>query len=495
MHRRPWPLALAALALCGCDSDELRIELIPKSDGAPVVASMPAQDPHGAAPGGAEVHWSLPEGWSESPPQPGGMRFATLHAPAGDGPLDVAVFRFPGEAGGLLANVNRWRDQLGLPAVSEAELPTILTQVEPGVLAIDWAPAAAGGQGLLGAIVSLPQETWFLKAPGTADQLDAVRAGFQTLVGSLHLASGDHSHGAPTPPTAPAEPQLPRWTVPARWTVEAAQPPRLASFRVDAADVAVTRFPGQVGTALANLNRWRQQVGLEPLAEAPPPIAREVGGAPGTWLDLRGPQERMLVVAVPHAGQTWFFKVRGPVADVDAAEPEFAEYLDSVEWSVQAPAPVAAPTPPTPMQTTPIAPPPPTSSGLVWDALPEGWAQAAEPGRMRLATIRAGEAELAVTRFPGDVGGLLQNVNRWRRQIGLAPVLRIEDQPLSELVVDGLAATRVDLDGPEQSLRVVLIPRDGQTWFVKLVGPPAAVAAETERFAHFAQTLRFEEVR
>src|SRR5207302_7349661 len=43
-----------------------------------------------------------------------GVRFATLK-PAVDGQIDISVVVLPGPAGGELAIVNRWRDQVGLP--------------------------------------------------------------------------------------------------------------------------------------------------------------------------------------------------------------------------------------------------------------------------------------------------------------------------------------------------------------------------------------------
>ncbi|MCA8921085.1 MAG: hypothetical protein KDD82_04705 [Planctomycetes bacterium] len=494
----------ATLALCGCDSDELRISLVPKQGASAPSMGSPGMgsNPHAAeGASGPTLHWTLPEGWSESAPEAGSMRYATLHAPTPQGALDVGVFRFPGTAGGLLPNVNRWREQLGLEPVDEASLPSVVREApgKPGVLMIDWT-SSDQGQGLLAAIVTLPSETWFLKAPGAAPMLAASREGFATLIESLHLAAGDHAHGAPPmeePPPPPAEAPLPAWTVPATWRSESPRPPRLASFAVgNEANVAVTRFPGDVGGALANLNRWRQQVGLPALEQAPTPEQRVVDGEAGQWIDLRGPSERMLICAVPHGGQTWFLKLRGPVAEVDGAEAEFAEFLDSLRWAAAPPAPQASSTPPqapllAPQPQGPIAPPAGEPELALRWTLPETWTQAAEPGRMRLATVRAGTAELSVTRFPGDVGGLLQNVNRWRLQIGLEPVLRAEDQAMTPLDVGGLPATRVDLDGPERALRVVLIPRAGQTWFVKLVGSPAEVSAEEARFTEFVSTLRF----
>ncbi len=59
-----------------------------------------------------------------------------------------------------------------------------------------------------------------------------------------------------------------------------------------------------------------------------------------------------------------------------------------------------------------------------------------------------GGAEVAITAFPGDVGGVLANVNRWRGQAGLAPV---DDaglgQATSALDANGLHFTLVDAEG------------------------------------------------
>src|SRR5690349_3907522 len=76
------------------------------------------------------------------------------------------------------------------------------------------------------------------------------------------------------------------------------------------------------------------------------------------------------------------------------------------------------------VRTTPAqASPAPAQAKVVWDT-PEGWRAVIADQPMRVATFRAGPGdgvEVSVTAFPGDVGGLLANVNRWRGQVGLAP--------------------------------------------------------------------------
>src|SRR5204862_4125596 len=58
--------------------------------------------------------------------------------------------------------------------------------------------------------------------------------------------------------------------------------------------------------------------------------------------------------------------------------------------------------------------------------VPSGW-QEVPPPQMLLAKFvmpdkEQARAEVTVSVFDGDAGGVLQNVNRWRRQIKLDPV-------------------------------------------------------------------------
>lgn len=64
------------------------------------------------------ITWTLPEGWTEG--EASGMRYATLLIEqGGEKPLDVSVMP---AGGSILANVNRWRGQVGLDAVTQQQL-------------------------------------------------------------------------------------------------------------------------------------------------------------------------------------------------------------------------------------------------------------------------------------------------------------------------------------------------------------------------------------
>jgi hypothetical protein len=140
------------------------------------------------APKGA-LKWSLPKGWSETPGG-GAMRFATFKAPYA-GKLEATVVVLPGPAGGELANVNRWRGQIGLPAIDEGTLAKARTVLKSKAGALNVYDFSSEGQAksrMVAGYISTPDgNTWFLKLTGDADPVAKARPDFMTILGSLHL--------------------------------------------------------------------------------------------------------------------------------------------------------------------------------------------------------------------------------------------------------------------------------------------------------------------
>ena len=132
------------------------------------------------------------------------------------------------------------------------------------------------------------------------------------------------------------------WTAPATWTAMPDRPMRKATFSVKGADgttadLSITAFPGDTGGLLANLNRWRGQVSLPPLAEnqLTPNIEHlDANGLHAEIADFAGTANgtpiRLLGAVVPHGGETWFFKLMGPDALVAREKPAFVEFLRTV---------------------------------------------------------------------------------------------------------------------------------------------------------------------
>jgi hypothetical protein len=127
------------------------------------------------------------------------------------------------------------------------------------------------------------------------------------------------------------------YTVPQNWTELPASGIRKANFRIEdqngTAELTVTVFPGDVGGRLANVNRWREQIGLDPAAPEDLSTLSEpyaISRHRGEIVKLEGGMNSILGGLLPFHGNTWFFKLQGSSTTVLNAEPQFKEFLDSV---------------------------------------------------------------------------------------------------------------------------------------------------------------------
>src|SRR5262245_48698828 len=108
--------AAGFLLLAGCQREGVSVYKVEKETEA-----------NGSPPGPLSVNergsqagrlkWTAPKGWKELAGS--GMRVASFSVP---GKAEMSVVTLPGDAGGELANVNRWRNQIGLPPLDQKAL-------------------------------------------------------------------------------------------------------------------------------------------------------------------------------------------------------------------------------------------------------------------------------------------------------------------------------------------------------------------------------------
>jgi hypothetical protein len=191
-------VTLAALLASACSREEVTHYRVPKPP-APRTAAMPAgmgTGPDGRTPDGSDVpppprsgglRWTLPTGWTES--AGGQMRYATLKPPVA-GRVDASVVVLPGPAGGELANVNRWRNQIGLPPIDDATLARArkVVKTKAGPLHVyDFTSDGDPRNRVVAGLTSAKGDTWFVKLNGDAAAVAAARADFLELLGSLRF--------------------------------------------------------------------------------------------------------------------------------------------------------------------------------------------------------------------------------------------------------------------------------------------------------------------
>lgn len=268
----------------------------------------------------ARLQWTTPAGWQEQAPS--SMRVASFKAGTEDGKqADISVIPLSGEAGGDLSNVNRWRGQVRLSPVTEAELPQLAQAVEVAGQPAQLFNLAGSNTTILAVALLREGTTWFFKMTGTPALVAEQKSAFVEFLKSVRFAV------AATPDAG-----RPRWTVPAGWAEQPAGQFLVAKFAIGSAAVNVSQSAGDGGGLAANVNRWRQQLGLPAVAGEPTVKPLETAGGPAGLVELDGATAQVVGIVVRRPGQTWFYKLSGPAAVVAEQRAAFLKFVVEAQY-------------------------------------------------------------------------------------------------------------------------------------------------------------------
>ncbi len=189
-------IAVIGFSITGCEKSEIEETQVPKGieDQMPAGAQPDATVPGGAAPDvqAPELPFTIPDSWTFDP-EPRRMRLATFIATDESGPIEVAITRFGGTVGGTLANINRWRGQMGLPQVDEAGLESVITRFSaPGFEGYE--SRIDGDNGVMlaaGVYDESIDQTWFVRATAPdSDAADRIESDLFGMARSI-MTAGD----------------------------------------------------------------------------------------------------------------------------------------------------------------------------------------------------------------------------------------------------------------------------------------------------------------
>ena len=258
-----------------------------------------------------EPRWQTPEGWRESAGPP--PRLATLTIGDAKPPLEVTVSSLPLSAGDVsayvLLNVNRWRAQMSLRPISQQRLAKETTK----------SPLAVGSALVFDMLGKL-------QAAGMP--------GAPPMIGHPPIASKAAGDAAPADEAAGI-----KFDTPDGW--QAAPRDAFSQVALEAGEgteqirVTFSALSAAASDLTSNVNRWRSQVGLASADTAT--LASEarqttIGGEPGAYVELLGPEEAILGAIVVHGEKAWFLKLRGSKSAALAQQDNFQQLLKSIRF-------------------------------------------------------------------------------------------------------------------------------------------------------------------
>jgi len=343
---------------------------------------------------------------------------------------------------------------------------------------------------MLTAILPIENQAYFFKVVGPVATVDAHEKELNAFFEKIAVGPD----------------KKPKWQLPEGWKEAPGSDMRFATITVPAdgkpLEISITALPwsGTPDDMLRNVNRWRNQLQLRPIAaQQIDEYIHELkaGDHTLTVVDLKG-HFASSGMSPPFAGGAT--PPSGPVAKNSSpglpsgSLPPGHPPIDSASSSNPA-EPAEAPSTANTGTTTKFTAP------TDWKPLPAGG--------LRKAAFAIGDEQrgalVTLISFPASEGPMiadpLQNVNRWRREVGLAEVKQDElSKATASIKIDGNVATLVRAipDATQSSEShsnratiAAMVESGGQLWFVKLTGDRSVVTAQESEFNKFLESMHF----
>lgn len=339
--KHSFSLLWCCLLLAGCKEPVRTYRVAEEPEAAPSVQS---EVPPEAEKRDASVSWDASSDWTE---EKAGQFLTAAYAIPDLGRLTVS--QLGGDGGGLAANVNRWRGQVNLAPLPEDKIigqPMPVPGSKQPMLLFNLTSdtAAADADGIFAAVLPLESETWYFKLTAPSAKLrEKGAAVFTQFLGTVKVGGEE---AAATPPPAPRMPNI-KVVAPEGWEEGTPGSMRVASFAIKGADgatadVSVIPLPGNSGSVLDNVNRWRGQIQLPPLSSADDPaLGTEMDGKAGKLIVthmvsegavLDGKKAAISAAILKSNGITWFFKMTGDAELVASQREAFEAFVTTATF-------------------------------------------------------------------------------------------------------------------------------------------------------------------
>jgi len=343
-------VAAVVIAIAGCGREEIKTYRVAKEQ----PRQLTVQSDEAPPPAHADVEtlkpqlsWTLPAGWKEGAPTRMSVATFTIAGPNGT-EANVNVTPLRSFSGKEVQIVNLWRGQIGLAEISAEEAAKQLKPVdiggEPGKL-FELTAEAANAKSparIVTAMVHRQDASWFYKLVGDSELVEAQKPAFIEFLKSIKVSEVPAAEVAvvKTSQTETPAATTSKWKTPLDWKEVAPGQMQVAKFSVPdkgaaKADVTISVFPSSTGGSLANVNRWRGQVGLPPVdeTELPKLITKlDEKNSDSILADMSGTSvktgkpARLIGAIVPRDGQWFFYKLMGDPDAVAAQKDAFVSF-------------------------------------------------------------------------------------------------------------------------------------------------------------------------
>ena len=132
-----------------------------------------------------EIKWEVPQGWS--PAAPSAMRHSSFTSQTNGEKADISVVTFAGDGGSDADNVNRWRQQIGLPAVEASALEAMIVPVRAGEISFSTVDMAGAAVRVVAGWTRHEGRAWFFKLTGPKTVVEQEKPKFVKFLQSVRF--------------------------------------------------------------------------------------------------------------------------------------------------------------------------------------------------------------------------------------------------------------------------------------------------------------------
>ncbi len=344
--RKTTPILVAIpFLLVACSQPRITVHDVPKDEPTNASVARIVERQHSRPP----LEWIVPQKWKELP-RSALNRGNYVCEGADGGMVAIAVSCVPGASGDRTRVVNEYRRSIGLQAIDPIKLDEEAEHFELyGLKAnryhISNPDDPSKDQIELLALVA-DSYTWFFTMKGEPAAVKSQLENFEKMLQSITPSKELTSQSANE--SAIGLPKL-QYDAPDGWVPRVSDTTRIASLAIEkpgypVADLAILHFEGGEEIHLTNLNRWRDQLGLDVWSAREfrtNAISHQTDNhafklydfGMSLNLDESHGETSMVIAFLVREGSTWVFKLRGDALLLDTQRRQFLEFLTSVRFA------------------------------------------------------------------------------------------------------------------------------------------------------------------
>ena len=131
------------------------------------------------------LKWNAPKEWKEKATN--SIRIGSYDLPNIDSKkAELSIIILAGDGGGIVANINRWRDQIGLSELDSVSIEKSLSNITGKLGQYKYTEIINGDKSISAAFIMHSDKTIYIKASGHSEVIASQAQAFKDFIKGIH---------------------------------------------------------------------------------------------------------------------------------------------------------------------------------------------------------------------------------------------------------------------------------------------------------------------